>query len=107
MMRERFVRTIFTNGRVGLALRTPRDIQEESAGHDLLPDGQNLDKAEVTALLLHMLAEAYHAGYKEAVADGAEAVQRLLYESSAQRKPAPRISESTDYRDMHQRGKTK
>lgn len=97
-MREQFSQTILLDGRIGLEIRTPRDIQEGSAGHDLLPDGVFLEKSAITPLLLHMLAEAYHAGYLAAVDDGQEAIRRLVYENRAHRKPAPKITDTLDYR---------
>lgn len=99
-MRERFAKDIFTDGRCGLAIRTPDDIQAQAGGHDLLPDGDSLDPKEITPRLLYMLAEAYHAGYCAATHDGEEAVRRLVLETNQHRKPAPRIypSEVIDYR---------
>lgn len=98
-MRERFCKNILTNGRCVLSIRTPDDVESNTAGDCLMPDGEAMDQEEVTPLLLHMLSEAYHSGYKQATLAGADAVTRLLLESNHPRKPAPKIypSEVIDY----------
>jgi len=97
-MREQFSKTIFADGTCGLALRTPTDRENEEAGHYLLPDGATMPQKDVTPLLLHMLAEAYYAGYEEAVYQAGLKVQRLMYENSNPCKPAAKISSILDYR---------
>jgi len=103
-MREIFHRTIFLDGRIGLSICTPDDRAQNTAGTDLLPDGVTLAQKDITPLLLHMLAEAYRAGYLEAVADAAESVRRLIYENSAPRQPAAKISQTLDYRKGQEGG---
>lgn len=103
-MREIFHRTILSDGRIGLSIDTPKDRAQNNAGTNLLPEGVTLTQKDLTPLLLHMLAEAYHSGYCEAVADAAESVSRLIYENNAPRKPAPKISETLDYRKGQEGG---
>lgn len=99
-MREIFSLTIQTDGKCFLFLRTPIDRQSEISGTMLNSEDSPLLEADITKQLLSMLAEAYHAGYTEAVDDGAEVVKRLLLESNQHRKPNIKITEKTDYRKI-------
>lgn len=97
-MREIFAVTIQTDGNCHLYIRTPIDRQSETCGAALNGDDFPLEEKEITKRLLHMLAEAYHAGYIEAVDDGVDAIKRLLLESNQHRKPNTKISEKYDNR---------
>jgi len=102
MMREKFKKTIFQNGECTLEILTNSSDQENSVGHYLLDDGDTIPQEMVTPVLLKMLSEAYYAGYSEAVIDGQIAVNRLLYENNAHRKPAPKISQTFDWRKFRE-----
>lgn len=97
-MREVFQKTILTNGRCVLAIVTPMDREQHTSGACLLEDGDSIHESEITPRLLHMLAEAYYAGYKEATHDATEAAKRLLVDSKRYRKPKAKISLCVDYR---------
>jgi len=98
-MREIFELTIQTDGKCFLSLRTPSNRKENVDGWELNNDDNPLTKSDVTKQLLHMLAEAYYAGYCEANKNAEESISRLLYESKQHRKPNAKITETNDYRE--------
>lgn len=97
-MREIFSLTIQSDGKCFLYLRTPIDRQSEFCGTLLNNEETPLAETEINKKLLGMLAEAYYAGYNEAVDDGVDVVKRLLLESNQHRKPNSKISEKNYYR---------
>ncbi len=100
-MRETFEKTILTNGRCVLAIKTPWDRDEHTSGAQLNADGDSMDESEITQRLLYMLSEAYYAGYREAVRDATESARRLLVDNKKHRKPIAKISSCVDYRTPH------
>jgi hypothetical protein len=97
-MQELFEKTIFTTGRCTLSIKTPMDKCNNTSGVHLLADGDSMEESEITPRLLHMLAEAYYAGYREATHDATEATRKLLVDSKQHRKPKAKISSCVDHR---------
>lgn len=96
-MREKFEKTVLTDGKCVLSIVTPMDIDNNTSGAQLLADGDSIDEKDITPQLLYMLAEAYYAGYKEANNDAIESVRKLLVDNKKYRKPKPKISSCIDY----------
>lgn len=96
--REKIVKTINIYGTCILEIVTPDDIRNNTAGHPLTIDGEPIEEKEITKNVLHMIAEAYFAGYEEATIDAGHAVSRLLLENNRKKKPLPKITETIDFR---------
>lgn len=97
--REEIHLVIFTNGTCAPSILNHTALKEDTAGHYLVEDGENIDKSILTKEVLIMISEAYYAGYISATEDAKERIDKLLYENSSPRKPKPKISHIIDYRE--------